>query len=409
MHHSQFSITLLFNANKVYDRQVIEGIGHYLRSSKVDWDLYLEDDFLCRLDSLNEWAGDGIIADFDNPDIEQALQNINKPVVGVGGSYRDNSLYPKVPYVCTDNDKLVEAAYRHLRSKGIERYAFYSLPECRYQRWALEREQAMLAHTHQDGFECQVYRGYSTKPDTWQYNMNRLSDWIQSLPKPIGIVAATDARARHLLQACQNLGLVVPDQVSVVGIDDDDIARHLSKISLTSITQGCFEMGYEAARLLHRQLIDSPINNKLIKVPPVGVAARQSSDYKALQDAYVIQAMNFIRQNATRGVKVEQVTDHVGISRSNLELRFKQERGHSIHCELHHQKLAKACKLLKDSQLACADIAQSCGYPSLQYMYTVFKRHFDLTPTKYREKVTGTVDQAQISYLDTSEYEAQAN
>ena len=117
----------------------------------------------------------------------------------------------------------------------------------------------------------------------------------------------------------------------------------------------------------------------------MGVASRQSTDFKALRDPYVIQAMHYIRRHATRGAKVEQVTDFVGISRSNLEQRFRAERGHSIHTELHNQKLVKACKMLLDTQVNPIEIANICGYPSLQYMYAVFKRHFCQTPKEYRE------------------------
>lgn len=385
MFQNRHSIKLLFNANKVYDRHVIEGIGHYLQSSKVDWDVYLEEDFLCRLDHIDDWSGDGIIADFDDPAIQKALENHIGPVVGVGGSYENEADYPDVPYVATDNYAVVKCAYEHLKRKGIERFAFYGVPVDENHRWALEREKAILKLCKEDGFECSVYRGHPTRPETWQYSMNRLTDWIQSLPNPVGIVSVTDARARHLLQACDHINKHVPDNISVVGIDDDDIARYLSRISLSSVTQGCFEMGYQAAKLLHRRLENSNLSNKRVLVPPTGVAQRQSTDFKALKDPFVIQAMHFIRQNACRGIKVDQVLDYVGVSRSNLEQRFKDERGHSIHNEIHNEKLNKACKLLSESELSTTEIAKSCGYPSLQYMYAVFKKHFNKTPKEFKD------------------------
>lgn len=388
MFQSKHSITLLFNANKVYDRQVIEGIGHYLQTSKVDWDIYLEEDFLARLENIEEWAGDGIIADFDDPEIRKALTATDIPVIGVGGSYHNEADYPPGQYIATDNLAVVDAAYSHLKQKGLEQFAFYGLPHDDHHLWATERLKAINALTKQDGYTCQQYLGHNTSPETWQYAMNRLADWIQNLPKPIGIVAVTDSRARHLLQACDHLGIAVPDQISIVGIDNDDIARYLSRISLSSVTQGCFEMGYKAARQLHRALDGHELTNKIIKVPPTGVAERQSSDYKALKDPYVIQAMQFIRQNACRGIKVDQVTDYVGISRSNLENRFTSERGHSIHTELHNEKLTRACKMLKETDVATKEVANICGYPSLQYMYAIFKKHFELTPTQYREEHT---------------------
>lgn len=388
MFDARHSITLLFNANKVYDRQVIEGIGHYLQSSKVDWDVYLEEDFSCRLENIQDWAGDGIIADFDDVEIQKALEYSDIPVVGVGGSYHNPDDYPKIPYIATDNNAIVRAAFEHLRQRGLERFAYYGLPLDEHHRWAREREFAIKQIAKEEGYDCQCYQGHTTHPETWQYSMNRLTDWIQSLPTPIGIVAVTDSRARHLLQACDHLGIEVPDRVSVIGIDDDDIARHLSRISLSSVTQGCFEMGYRAAKLLHKRLNNINVKDTRILIPPVGVANRQSTDFKSLKDANVIQAMHFIRQYATKGIKVEQVTDYVGISRSNLEQRFQSERGHSIHTEIHNEKLSKACKMLEETNVAAAEIASICGYPSLQYMYAVFKKHFNQTPKAYREMIT---------------------
>lgn len=384
MYQSRHSITLLFNANKVYDRQVIEGIGHYLQSSKVDWDIYLEEDFLTRIEHIEEWGGDGIIADFDDPSIQAALKGSTLPIIGVGGSYSDENDYPAVPYVATDNTAVIKTAYEHLKHKGIERFAFYGFPTDDNHRWALEREKAIVQLCKEDGFDCAIYRGHPTRPETWQYSMNRLTDWLQGLPNPVGIISVTDARARHLLQACDHIGKHVPDNISIVGIDDDDIARNLSRISLSSVSQGCFEMGFQAAKLLHKRLDNPNLKNKRVMVAPVGVVQRQSTDFKALKDPFVIQAMHFIRQNACRGIKVDQVLDYVGISRSNLESRFKDECGHSIHNEIHNEKLGRARKMLEEGDTVTSEIAQICGYPSLQYMYAVFQKHFGKTPKEYR-------------------------
>lgn len=391
----QYSISLLFNANKVYDRQVIEGIGHYLQSTKVDWDVYLEEDCLARLNNLDNWEVDGIIADFDDPVMQAALTDLTIPVVGVGGSYQSADDYPAVPYVATDNEAVINCAYQHLKQKGLQHFAFYGYPPGKEHRWALERERAIIALCEKDGFNCSIYRGYKTQPDTWHYSMNRLAEWIESLPLPVGVIAVTDARARHLLQACDKTNRLVPDQVSIVGIDDDDIARNLSRVSLSSVSQGCFDMGFQAAKLLHRQLSRKkdekpPVLNAKAKtlprvlVPPIGIIQRQSTDFKALQDTYVIQAMHYVRQHACRGIKVEQVIDYVGISRSNLEQRFAQECGHSIHTEIHNEKLNKACKMLAETDIDLVEVASSCGYPSIQYLYAVFKKHFAQTPKQYK-------------------------
>jgi len=153
-------------------------------------------------------------------------------------------------------------------------------------------------------------------------------------------------------------------------------------------------MGYSAAKILHKRLLELNDVSKLtvekntqyprIIVPAVEVFERQSSDFQAVKDPYVIKAMHYIRYNACKGIKVEQVLDALRISRSNLEIRFKEERGHSLHQEIHNSKLRRACELLESTNIAIAEIPALCGYPSLQYMYTVFKKDINATPKDYR-------------------------
>ncbi|WP_394153785.1 XylR family transcriptional regulator [Vibrio maritimus] len=396
-----FRITLLFNANKVFDREVIEGIGEYLQASQCDWDIFLEEEFTTHLDDFKNWQGDGIIADFDNPKIVELLKDSDIPIVGVGGSYENEADYPNIPYVATDNQALVEFAYQHLRDKGLENFAFYGKPHDSHNRWAKERERAFKKVVKAEGYSGAIYRGNETNSKTWNYDMNRLADWIQRLPTPTGIIAVTDSRARHLLQVCQHLNIMVPDKISVIGIDNEELARHLTRVSLSSVGQGTKQMGYRAAKMLHRLLEAQNSDNKdnqvlkhaRVMVPPTKVFERQSTDFHALKDPYVIQAMHFIRHNACRGIKVDQVLDHLGVSRSNMEARFKSERGHSIHQEIHNSKLNRACSLLMNTELPIVEIAELCGYPSQQYMYTVFKKNLQQTPKEYRDSPNSDVQE----------------
>ncbi|MCU4675312.1 substrate-binding domain-containing protein [Catenovulum sp. 2E275] len=390
MKKESYSVTLLLNANKAFDRQIIEGVGRYLQSSKVNWDLYLEEDFRWREEQINNWYGDGIIADFDDPRLSQVLTSskfrAKLPIVGVGGSYANPAHYPDIPYIATDNYALVEAAYNHLKKRGFTRFAFYGFPDEYVYHWASEREKAMVKLAKQDEFPCKVIKGLLTKSDTWKVSMDYLVQILKRLEHPCGIVAATDSRARHLLSACEKAGIFVPDQVSIIGIDDDDVVRSLSRTSLSSVRQNGTEIGYLAAKNLDILLRGHSIQKKVELVSPSAVIGRDSTDFKAVKDPHVIQAVHFIRNNAFHGIKVEQVCDFVGVSRSNLEQRFTEERGHTLHIEIHNVKINKACDLLRHTDMDVNTISRVCGYPSLQYMYTLFKKHFETTPTAYRKK-----------------------
>ena len=145
-------------------------------------------------------------------------------------------------------------------------------------------------------------------------------------------------------------------------------------------------MGYQAAKLLHRLLDKESLPLQRLLVPPVRVVERRSTDYRSLSDPAVIQAMHYIGSHACKGIKVDQVLDSVGISRSNLEKRFKEEVGETIHAVIHAEKLDKARSLLISTSLSINEISQMCGYPSLQYFYSVFKKEYDATPKDYRER-----------------------
>lgn len=386
MFEKRFRITLLFNANKVYDRQVVEGVGEYLQASQCDWDIFIDEDFRCRIDNVKDWLGDGVIADFDDPQIELALSHVTVPVVGVGGSYHRAQDYPPVNYIATDNYALVSAAFMHLKEKGLNHFAFYSIPSDPNRRWASEREHAFRQLVSEGSYRSSVYQGMETAPENWKHAQNRLADWLQNLPAHTGIIAVTDARARHLLQVCEHLDIAVPEKLCVIGIDNEELTRYLSRVALSSVAQGSRQMGYQAAKLLHKMLRQADMPVQKILVPPIKVVERRSTDYRSLHDPAVIQAMHFIRYHACKGIKVEQVLDAVGISRSNLEKRFKDETGNTIHGLIHQEKLNRASEFLAASTLAINEISQMCGYPSLQYFYSVFKKEHGITPKEYREK-----------------------
>lgn len=379
-------IALLFNGSKIYDRGIIAGIGNYLSSTRASWDLFLEEDFLCRLKGIERWQGDGIIADFDDPLIGEALAGSRLPVVAVGGSYEDARAYPKgIPYVATDNHGLMKLAYEHLIEAGLTRFACFSLPEAQANRWAQEREKAFRRLMQRDGLAVEIYRGLGTSAPLWDSAVEQQIAWLQGLPKPIGIIAVTDARARQLLQACLTAGIAVPEEVALIGIDNDPLTRTLTRVPLSSVIQGTETMGRTAAALLHQMLHGKPCKAEQILVPPEAINVQASSLHQPLGNPYVMQALLFIRQYACQGIKTAQVAAYVGVSRSSLEAHFRRERGCSVHDEILRFKLAAAAKGLENRGLAIADIAQCCGFKSAQYLHTVFRREFGCTPGEYRQ------------------------
>lgn len=292
-----------------------------------------------------------------------------------------------MPYIATDNYALVQQAFLHLKQKGLKHFAFYGLPAKDHPHWSNEREHAFRQLVTREKYPGIVYNGMDITQENWQHAQNRLSDWIQTLPPQTGIIAVTDARARHLLQVCDNLTINVPEEISIIGIDDEDMTRYLSRIALSSVVQGSRQMGYLAAKLLH-QTLEGHVTEKQqrILVPPVKIVERRSTDFHSFNDPTVVQAMHYIYYNACKGIKTEQVLDAVNMSRSNLEQRFKKEIGKTIHTVIYEEKLKRAQNLLTTTTLAIQEISVMCGYPSLQYFYSIFKKELGMTPKEFRDE-----------------------
>jgi LacI family transcriptional regulator len=379
-------VALLFHASKSYDREVIAGIGSYVNQTRVAWDLFLEEDFRFRLDGIEDWDGDGIIADFDDPEVCNVLSMMALPIVAVGGSFEDETRYPRdVAYVATDNRRLVELAFEHLVESGLTRFACYSLPESPLNRWAQEREGAFLRLTNGLHLPGQVHRGLATSAPTWNSAAHQLMEWLESLPKPIGVIAVTDARARQVMQACIMADISVPEEVAIVGIDNDTLGQQLTRIPLTSVSQGTHEMGRMAAQRMHQMLGGAPVQAGHVVVPPAGIQRRESSRREVPHGPRVMRALHFIRQYACQGVKTEQVAAYLRLSRSSLEACFRKELGRSVHDEIMAYKLSRAQALLKDAQLPASEVARQAGFGTDQYLNTVFKRELGCTPGEFRE------------------------
>lgn len=382
-----FRVALMIKAKGAYGRDIIAGVCDYTRATRLIWDMVLYEEFRSHPQSVLAWPGDGVIADFDDPELVGILGDGHIPVVGVGGSYQRESDYPPgIPYVATDNDQLVGLAYQHLIDMGLQRFALYSMPPAPTNRWAQEREASFRRRVEADGLEAEVFNGLATFANDWGPIIDNIIEWLRSLPKPIGIIAVTDARARQILQACIMDHIAVPEEVAIMGIDDDPLLRLLTRIPISSVAQGTRKMGKIAAGMLHRKLMGAPITNLRVLVEPEGVNPQASSRHRPIGHPYVMRALHYIRQFAAQGAKVAQVVDYVGVSRTTLESHFRRQFSSTVHDEILAFKLHLACNQLRNSELSCVEVAERSGFTTLQYMCAVFRRELGCSPLEYRTK-----------------------
>lgn len=204
-------------------------------------------------------------------------------------------------------------------------------------------------------------------------------------------MAANDNRARQVLEACQECGLRVPCEVAVIGVDNDVLLCQLSSPLLTSIEQGAKRIGFEAAALLDKMMQGEKVGRNSRLVEPEGIVMRLSTTATPDSDPHVAKAMSFIQMHACDGIRVSDVVDAVGVSRSGLDVRFKVSLAQTIRSAIRSTQLERAKILLTETAFAPKDIAARTGFKSVQHLNTLFKLAFGTPPGEYRRKFVSSL------------------
>lgn len=389
-------VAVILDAARAYDRLIIGGIAQFVRErtgphrGTQAWSLYVEEDPLQKLPDLASWHGHGIIANFDDRRVAAKLEGLDMPVVGVGGGFGWHDPDSGVPYIYTDNAAIGRLGAEHLLGCGLPTLAFYGYPHGRTTGWSQERADAFQEAAAAAGRPCHVFTGRHGDARRWEALQQELCSWLERLPKPLGLMACNDLRARHVLEACRRLGLKVPADVAVLGVDNDQLICELTCPPLSSIDQSARRIGFEAAALLdrmmssrgrRRQADDRP---KKVIVPPIGVVTRASTDTLASDDAAVVAMLKALRASPWQKPRTDAVADGLGIAPTALEQRFQAAVGRSIHAEFVRQRMQRLRTLVVETDLPLKTIATRTGFPSLQYMTTFFRRHTGTTPARLR-------------------------
>ncbi len=378
--HRRPQVALLIETSNAYARGLLEGVAAYLREHQP-WSIYLSEQG--RGDSipawLHGWKGDGILARVENADIAAAVTGRGLPTVDLSAA----RLLRDVPCVETDNQAISRLAAGHLLDRGFRHLGYCGLKEY---VWSLSRLDHFRKAAQDAGLDCHVHMAdkRADRAADWSTDQQNLARWVMGLPKPVGIMACFDIRGRQLLDACRSAGIRVPDDVAVVGVDDDALLCELADPPLTSIAPDTHRTGYLAAELLDRMMAGRPAPPTVHLIPPLGVVTRKSSDALAIDDADVSSALRYIREHACDGISVEDVLRVLPISRRVLEAKFKTLLGRSPHQEILRCRLERVKRLLADTDLPLKTIAQKSGIPHTEYLSVTFKRETGKTPSEYR-------------------------
>ncbi len=379
-------VALLIESSRAYGRGLLQGISRYVRE-QGQWSVYFQE----RRQGdpyptwLKGWKGDGIIARVEDREMAEAIARTRLPAVDLRGLLLDL----KLPLIETNEERVVQLAIEHLRERGFRHFAFCGFVGANYSD---KRSQLFTRLLDEHGFSAQTYSPPEKlrQGDTFQFEQHGLvyeadvADWLRQLPRPVGVMACNDVRGQQVLNACRQIGVHVPDEVAVIGVDNDEVLCDLSDPPLTSVIPNTERIGYEAAALLERMMAGQPAPSKTIYIEPSGIATRQSTEVLAMEDRHIAAAVRFIRENACRGITVTDLLAVAPLSRSVLERRFNLLLGHSPKTEILRVQIQRAKQLLAETDLPLAVIAEKTGFTHPEYFNVAFKNKVGVTPGRFR-------------------------
>jgi LacI family transcriptional regulator len=374
-------VAILVETTRSYTRELLAGVSAYLRAHG-SWSTFLE---LRALDSspppwLERWDGDGILTRTHSAGMAEAVLSAGVPAVEL----RSTNHTPGLPFVGMDNALIGQAVAEHFLNRGYRRFAVYSLDTEAFFR---ERVGNFVARVEATGARCGLLpaRGEDTPAD-WESHQAELIAWLGSLERPVGIFAANDQLAVRLLDACRRAGLAVPEEVAVVGCENEETLCQFASPALTSVRFDGRTVGWRAAERLDRLMRGDADDGAPLLVPPQGIEVRASSDEFVIEDAVALRAARLVRERAFDGLSVARLCDELGVSRSTLERRMKAALGRTPKEELLRVRFREVNRLLAETDLTIDLIAEQTGFTHAHYLQTAYRERFGTTPGEFRRR-----------------------
>ena len=385
----RYRVVLLFETAREHGRRLMRGISHYAREHGP-WGLHvIPGDQFQRMPLLQAWAPTGIIARIMAPAAGREVLRSGLPVVAVNLAEMQHRQpkgpWARIPDVRGNGDALGRMAADHLIACGLRHFAYVSdLENTVWSRW---REEGFRRRVAEIGgtFASYPVPAARLRAD-FGAEQAALGRWLQTLPKPVGVMAVMDVRGREAISACIQVGLRVPDEVAVIGIDNDELFCELCDPPLTSVAINAEEAGYQAAKLLHRMMAGERVGAARILFEPTHVVARESTRVVVHDDAVTAAALRFIRLRADTPLPVSEVARQVGLSRRSLEMRFRRGTGRTILEDINAVRHDRVVALLRETALPLEKIAVRCGFANANYLTKVFRRTCGVSPTVFRQK-----------------------
>ena len=377
MFKSKRKVAIVVDSFTMHGRGILSGIGDYVQESNRWQTQYVEFSLEANPPSwLSTWKGDGVI-------VRDWCGNCYNAALMTGAAVVDLSVVrrPGVPTVISDHPMSIRHGIAHLRAHGFRRFAFVGVSGMSFSEDRLRAFQEQVRENkHIFVLESSLLSSYP-----WKMNRRKFENWLLQLPKPIGIFAAFDPIGAYILEACSARKIAVPDEIGVVGANNDEIQCKLARPSLSSVMIDSHGLGYHACLLLDELMDGLPPPQPPQVIPTLGVAARQSTNALFLPDPLVVRAVRFIRENALLGIDIEQVAQKLGCTSRTLERHFQQAIGISPVNELTSVRLKYAAELLRHSNLTIDAVAARSGFDSVSHFSLAFKKKNGMAPGEFRK------------------------
>jgi LacI family transcriptional regulator len=381
-------VAVLIDFSRSYGRGLLSGVAKFVREHH-EWSVQSEE--WRWIDTtpawFRNWKGDGAIAWVETPELAAILKGLRVPTVDVRGSVPDCGL----PLIATENGMVASLAAEHLIQRGFRHYAFCGFVGANYSD---QRSRLFKERVNRAGFDCAIYDPPESSRDAQIIELEKrgllfqghLAHWLKSLPKPVGIMTCNDIRGHQVMNACRYLDLTVPEEVAVVGVDNDTIFCELSDPPLTSIALNTLRIGYEAAALLEQMMDGGKPPEKPVLIPPLEIVARRSSDVLAMSDRQLAAGARFMREHVFDSITTNDMAKAAGMSRRVFERRFLAQVGRSPKAEVLRLRIERVKNLLADTHWNLAQIAERTGFKYGEYLHTVFSQKVGMTPGAFRRK-----------------------
>jgi LacI family transcriptional regulator len=373
-------VALLIESSNAYARGLLAGIAEYIQEHGP-WSVYLPEAGRAGLSAgmLRGWKGDGVIVRAEDQRTANAVSHCGCPVIDLSVA----GLLPKSPSVHSDVRAEARLAFEHLWERGYRNLGFCGVKGYRWVDWQFQEFKSLA-----QAKGCTVSRSIEPlrlkQPRGWAADRLSLAHWLTGLTPPVGIFACFDVRGQQVLDACRSVGLRVPDDAAVVGVDNDSVRCGLADPPLSSIAPDTRSVGYLAAELLGRMLRGEMVKPGLRLQPPLGVISRRSTESLAVDDPELLTALKYISQHACEPIGVKHLLQESHLSRRVLEARFLKVLGRTAHDEIIRCKIDRARQLLCDTDLPIKTVAMRVGVNSPEYLCVLFNRILHTSPSAYR-------------------------